>query len=226
MTVGLVLGGGGVKSSFEAGAVETLIKEYHQSFDIFAGIGTGALIASLLISNDFEIISEIYNQNQTRSLHDIIETEFNPQKAIDLWPMKKLLIKVLNTSTNEFKIFTNNPNQSPNNLKKAVIASVSIPFIMESVEIDGNFYADATIKSESDFDQFDNKFDKLFIITASMINKHIPPCADTICIKPFAEFDISPLDFTNSFKQDMWRAGSQMVNVVMHQYYGRKYHES
>ena len=64
----LVVSGGGSKGAFAVGAIEYMVKERHLDFDIVSGTSTGAVIATLVVAEELDLLCSIYSTVTTRQV--------------------------------------------------------------------------------------------------------------------------------------------------------------
>ena len=64
----LVLSGGGAKGAYEAGLVSTLIREYHEDFDIICGTSIGAINASFFAQEKVDELTTMWQHIRTRNI--------------------------------------------------------------------------------------------------------------------------------------------------------------
>lgn len=87
----VIMSGGGSKGAFEAGVVDSLLGTYIDDILVTGGTSTGALIATLVASRDFNVMQKIYRGGvRTR---DILYTNLTGIKKID---------RLLDTVVNKF----------------------------------------------------------------------------------------------------------------------------
>lgn len=187
MTTGLVLAGGGVNGAFEAGAIECLVTEYFAKFNVIAGSSTGALVGAFALLEEYQMMNDVYRDSKTADiLNDrhiieqfytdgffdssplsyLIHQYIDVDKAVSLWPAKKLIVKTTNLRTGAKVNFTNNPKHK-DVLHKALLASASIPVFMDPVEINGDLYVDAGVRDMVPLsDVLNEGCDRVYVITA------------------------------------------------------------
>lgn len=168
MSDGLVLSGGGRNGAFAAGVTHRLISEYGIKFTAVSGTSTGALKSSLVITDNTEIINELYrggvsNANilQNRNiitrwllgslgdqtpLHNLIKRYVNLDHLRKAWDQgKRAIVTIVNLRTGSKEIYDSSPQNMPL-WHKYVLASASIPGLMQPVQINGDDYCDGGLR--------------------------------------------------------------------------------
>jgi NTE family protein len=165
----LVLSGGGVKGSYEVGALKHLIGELGISYDIVCGVSVGALNVSFLsmFKNDLEGFtqllkfwegldsSKIYKRwFPFGRLHALWEKSlYNSQPLIDLMHSsidmtrvrasgKKVAVGAVSLDSGEYRLFT----EQDYCFVDGVLASSAFPSGLKPIEINGQLWTDGGVK--------------------------------------------------------------------------------
>lgn len=169
----LVLSGGGVKGSWQLGALKRWMHDDNVDYDIMTGVSVGALIVSRLAhtplgSPDVAINDMIDLWNQQVETKNVYRRWFPFGRLHSLWsrsvydstPLrnlvyrnfdhdkilasgKKVAVGVVSLSDGEHKFVT----QETHNFVDWVLASASFPIFLSPIEIDGKLWSDGGIKN-------------------------------------------------------------------------------
>lgn len=91
MKTALAISGGGSNGAFSVGAVETLVKEYGEVFNLVAGTSTGALIGPLVALNDVDKAVDIYSSVSNSDVLRLNWRRFFIDGIYDTSPLEKLI---------------------------------------------------------------------------------------------------------------------------------------
>jgi NTE family protein len=97
MKPALVVSGGGSKGAFAVGAIRYLREEQHIEFGLVSGTSTGALIAPLAVTDELDLLEEIYTSVDTKHILKKVslETTWDRGYLFDTTPLEKLVSKHL-----------------------------------------------------------------------------------------------------------------------------------
>jgi NTE family protein len=170
--VGLALSGGGAKGAFTVGALKVIrqkIPGANPAYPVLSGTSTGSLIATLLATNDWTTLVDIYSTVTTRNivnphyalvaralgsqavlfaaavgggtaiydtdaLKGTIHNNVDFNKIKSAYPATLLLYSTIDLQTGGIATF-NNRDHSAATLEKALLASASMPVLMDPVTI-------------------------------------------------------------------------------------------
>jgi len=165
----LVLSGGGVKGSYQVGALKHLIGELGITYDIVCGVSVGALNVSFLsmFKNDLEGFTQLLKFWQSLDSSKIYKRWFpfgklhalwkkslyNSQPLIDLMHSsidmnrvrssgKKVAVGAVSLDTGNYRLFT----EQDDCFVDGVLASSSFPSGLKPIEIDGQLWTDGGVK--------------------------------------------------------------------------------
>ncbi|MDX1961184.1 MAG: patatin-like phospholipase family protein [Leptospiraceae bacterium] len=196
MRVGVVLGGGGAKGSFQVGALKAIIEEGHEITHV-TGASVGALNGALVAIGKFKILEDLWNSIDERN-------SFYPSYPLgiaqgvllkDSLFSNEWLVKNINNNITPEELYsdytahfgctltnlidgkirfanTSNPYWR-SNILKGILASASLPPAFPPVEIDGLNCVDGGLTSPIPVKEiltFPNQPEKIFIIPAGSPN--------------------------------------------------------
>lgn len=157
----VVASGGGSKISYQAGVIDTLIKnDVH--FSGVSGVSAGALVGSMIAcGKEDELVDLVLNtrkedvykkKNRLKIGWDLIRGKTTSRYTNE--PLMELIDKYVHTPTKPFragrvcyesKKYVSHVSRE--NYKKQILASTSIPFLVDPVEIDGKHYVDGGLRN-------------------------------------------------------------------------------
>lgn len=168
--IGLALSGGGSKGAFTVGALKVIRQKLDSAtFPVISGTSTGSLIGTMLTTNDWSTLVDIYSNVQTenivnphhalvadvlgpeaglfaaavlggRAIYDTTALKATIQANVDFIKIKDrasktlLIYNTVDLQTGEVVAF-NNKDQSPTMLLNSLLASASMPVLMDPVDI-------------------------------------------------------------------------------------------
>ncbi len=168
--IGLTLSGGGSKGAFTVGVLKVIDQMLISSpYPVISGTSTGALIATLLTTNQFARLVKIYSEVQTenivnphhaliasilgregvlfasailggRAIYDTAALHKTIERNVDFHRIKArssktlMIYNTVNLQTGSLQTF-NNRDHSVRQLLDALVASASMPVLMDPVEI-------------------------------------------------------------------------------------------
>jgi len=168
--IGLALSGGGSKGAFTVGALKVIRQKLNATtFPVISGTSTGSLIGTMLATNDWSTLVDIYSNVQTENIvnphHALVASVLGPESvlfaaavlggraiydtaalaatikanvdfsAVKAQSAKSLLIyNTVDLQTGEVTAF-NNKDHSATILQSALLASASMPVLMDPVDI-------------------------------------------------------------------------------------------
>jgi NTE family protein len=168
----LVLSGAASKGCYQISAVRYLIQELKVSYDMFAGVSTGAINCAYLAQyeNQSHGVEDLFKLWQTITNHNIYKSWFplGPLQAIwkkslyDSSPLRKLIVdnislEKIRQAGKTVSIGTVNINsgkytnfdQTSDDFIKAVQGSCAIPGLMEPVSILNQLFIDGALKTHT-----------------------------------------------------------------------------
>ena len=184
---GLVLSGGGRNGAFAAGVIHALTKELGLNFSVISGTSTGALQAPLVACDQIGLLSDIYCNvetkdiiskrnvfwawvkgalHNTRPLEKLIDKHLDVDKLADLYPQKKVYVNAVNLRTGKLVRWPSSP-VGKTLFKKFVLASASIPVVMDAVKIGRDWYVDGGLVDISPVSVFRDHHDLEGVIAIS-----------------------------------------------------------
>lgn len=155
--VGLVLGGGGTKGAYQAGAVKAL-KELGYSWDIITGTSIGALNGALLVQEDYDELYDLWDNIKAEDIvngsfdlnfdfEDVISKpnqylsffrQYIGSKGADVEPLKKLMEKYFdkdeffNSNINYGCVTATYPGLKPVYVNKEMMYNHGIDYMLSS----------------------------------------------------------------------------------------------
>jgi len=186
--VGLVLGGGGRNGAFAVGAIYRLTSQYNLSFDYISGTSTGALMTTFVLLDEIEDLNDIYRGgisnddilnsrglisgffngalSSTTPLSELINRYMDKESVKRAWENnKKAVVTCVNIRTGSIVRRWSNPDDL-GDWEKYVLASASIPVLMDPVEIDNDLYVDGGLVENIPVNPLlDKDLDTIIVIT-------------------------------------------------------------
>lgn len=160
--LGLVISGGGRNGAFAAGALWHLVAERGLSFEAVSGTSTGALLAGPALLGRVELLADLYAGGLderdvlaprgllrgflagafagTEPLQRLIEAYLDLPSLGVAWP-RRIVVSCVNLRTGRLVTRSSAPDHR-HDLHRYVLASASIPLLMDLVMIDGDPHAD------------------------------------------------------------------------------------
>ena len=155
--VGIVLGGGGTKGAYQAGAIKAL-RELGKSWDIVTGVSIGALNGALLVQEDYDELYSLWENVESNDIvngtvdlnfdiEDVISKpnqylsffkKYIDSKGADVEPLKKLMEKYydkdvfLNSSIDFGCITTSFPGFKPVFVNKEMMYNNGVDYLMST----------------------------------------------------------------------------------------------
>lgn len=191
---GLFLCGGGFRTgSFEVGAALAFQKA-GLSFQYYQGVSVGALNAAKLVESSAKSLKDIWLtiekkgpnilfNNYRVPLHLLGKSLYSNKSSVRLidsldvktiiQAQERLDIITYNESLETVEVFSNRDNINEEILKKALLASISVPGVLDPVQIGNHWYSDGLCCLAKIPDGLE--LDILFVVTcdkpSSMINE-------------------------------------------------------
>ena len=155
--VGIVLGGGGTKGAYQAGAIKAL-RELGKSWDIVTGVSIGALNGALLVQEDYDELYSLWENVESNDIvngtvdlnfdiEDVISKpnqylsffkKYIDSKGADVEPLKKLMEKYydkdvfFNSSIDFGCITTSFPGFKPVFVNKEMMYNNGVDYLMST----------------------------------------------------------------------------------------------
>jgi len=195
MSKGCVIAGGGASGCFSAGVLYGLFnnEEYSKIYGTSAGALNAALLAQAYVNKSPEIIKEVWTK-MIRKDSDIFKRKyisfvfgkaplsFEPlvslvNKVADFNSICKLDKEIILTSVDILTgsiCYFSNKDTLPNDLKKALLASASVPFFTDPVKLGNKLLVDGGVKENAPVSKMlkNKDIDSLLIILASPDQLH------------------------------------------------------
>ena len=129
MKKALVISGGGAKGAWGGGAAQSLFENHNKEWDIFLGCSTGSLLVTMVPSESFQILKDMYTSVNTDNIFSV--NPYTKKGKYNFWNILKRVIGK-KTSLGEFgglrhillKDFTQNEFDFLKTIKKDVYVTV------------------------------------------------------------------------------------------------------
>lgn len=86
-----MIGGGGSRAAFAVGAIEELRRHGQLEFDIVAGAGMGALVAPLVVTDELDVLHEVFSTLESREILRVNLRALFWNAVYDTRPLQRLV---------------------------------------------------------------------------------------------------------------------------------------